>query len=93
MTHLEEYPLGWYVFAIILKVLTISYSKGYYILGCLKNAKSLKSKAPQGFSGCLDIENDERKKKIECIPWGELNAPKFIVLPYEATDYEKNVLA
>ena len=37
-------------------------------LGCLKNTKSLKSEAPQGFSGCLDIENDEmNKKKIECI--------------------------
>ena len=32
-------------------------------LGCLKNAKSLKSQAPQGFSGCLDIENDEMNKK------------------------------
>ena len=27
------------------------------------NAKSLKSQAPQGFSGCLDIENDEMNKK------------------------------
>ena len=34
-----------------------------HILGCLKNAKSLKSQAPQGFSGCLDIENDEMNKK------------------------------
>ena len=34
------------------------------ILGCLKNAKSLKSQAPQGFSGCLDIENDEMNKKF-----------------------------
>ena len=34
-------------------------------LGCLKNAKSLKSQAPQGFSGCLDIDNDQvNKKKI-----------------------------
>ena len=33
-------------------------------LGCLKNTKSLKSQAPQGFSGCLDIENDEMNKKI-----------------------------
>ena len=32
-------------------------------LGCLKNAKSLKSQAPQGFSGCLDIDNDEMNKK------------------------------
>ena len=66
-----------------------------YELGCPENAKSLKSQAPQGFSGCLDIDNDEMNKKkfFECIPQGELNAPKFIVLPYEATDYEKNVLA
>ena len=28
-----------------------------------QNAKSLKSQAPQGFSGCLDIENDEMNKK------------------------------
>ena len=27
------------------------------MLGCLENAKSLKSQAPQGFSGCLDIYN------------------------------------
>ena len=34
-------------------------------LGCPENAKSLKSQAPQGFSGCLDIENDELNiKKI-----------------------------
>ena len=32
-------------------------------LGCPENAKSLKSQAPQGFSGCLDIDNDEIKKK------------------------------
>ena len=32
-------------------------------VGCLKNAKSLKSQAPQGFSGCLDIDNDEMNKK------------------------------
>ena len=32
-------------------------------LGCPENAKSLKSQAPQGFSGCLDIENDEMNKK------------------------------
>ena len=52
-------------------------------------------KVPQGFSGFLGIDNDEMNKKkiFECIPQGELNAPKFIVLPYEATDYEKNVLA
>ena len=39
-------------------------------LGCLKNTKSLKSQAPQGFSGCLDINNDEMnsKKKFVCIP-------------------------
>ena len=33
-------------------------------LGCPENAKSLKSQAPQGFSGCLDIDNDEMNKKI-----------------------------
>ena len=33
-------------------------------LGCPENAKSLKSQAPQGFSGFLDIENDEMNKKI-----------------------------
>ena len=33
------------------------------MLGCPENAKSLKSQAPQGFSGCLDIENDEMNKK------------------------------
>ena len=32
-------------------------------LGCPENAKSLKSQAPQGFSGCLDIDNDEMNKK------------------------------
>ena len=32
-------------------------------LGSPENAKSLKSQAPQGFSGCLDIENDEMNKK------------------------------
>ena len=32
-------------------------------VGCPENAKSLKSQAPQGFSGCLDIENDEMNKK------------------------------
>ena len=32
-------------------------------IGCPENAKSLKSQAPQGFSGCLDIENDEMNKK------------------------------
>ena len=37
---------------------------GYYRgLGCPENAKSLKSQAPQGYSGCLDIENDEMNKK------------------------------
>ena len=35
----------------------------YNKLGCPENAKSLKSQAPQGFSGCLDIENDEMNKK------------------------------
>ena len=35
----------------------------YCYLGCPENAKSLKSQAPQGFSGCLDIENDEMNKK------------------------------
>ena len=34
------------------------------LVGCPKNAKSWKSQAPQGFSGCLDIENDEMNKKI-----------------------------
>ena len=33
-------------------------------IGCPENAKSLKSQAPQGFSGCSDIENDEMNKKI-----------------------------
>ena len=33
------------------------------MLGCPENAKSLKSQAPQGFSGCLDIDNDEMNKK------------------------------
>ena len=33
-------------------------NRGRYI-GCLKNTKSLKSQAPQGFSGCLDIGNNE----------------------------------
>ena len=33
------------------------------LLGCPENAKSLKSQAPQGFSGCLDIESDEMSKK------------------------------
>ena len=33
------------------------------ILGCPENAKSLKSQAPQGFSDCLDIDNDEMNKK------------------------------
>ena len=32
-------------------------------LGCPENAKSLKSQAPQGFSGCLDIDNDQMNKK------------------------------
>ena len=32
-------------------------------LGCPENAKSSKSHAPQGFSGCLDIDNDEMNKK------------------------------
>ena len=32
-------------------------------VGCPENAKSLKSQAPQGFPGCLDIENDEMNKK------------------------------
>ena len=32
-------------------------------LGCPENAKSLKSQAPQGFSDCLDIDNDEMNKK------------------------------
>ena len=32
-------------------------------IGCPENAKSLKSQAPQGFSGCLDIDNDEMNKK------------------------------
>ena len=32
-------------------------------VGCPENAKSLKSQAPQGFSGCLDIDNDEMNKK------------------------------
>ena len=32
-------------------------------LGCLKNTKSLKSKAPQGFSGCLDISREPNFEK------------------------------
>ena len=32
-------------------------------VGCPENAKSLKSQAPQGFSGCLDIDNDQMNKK------------------------------
>ena len=36
---------------------------GYRTIGCPENAKSLKSQAPQGFSGCLDIDNDEMNKK------------------------------
>ena len=32
-------------------------------IGCPENAKSLKSQAPQGFYGCLDIDNDEMNKK------------------------------
>ena len=32
-------------------------------LVCPENAKSLRSQAPQGFSGCLDIDNDEMNKK------------------------------
>ena len=32
-------------------------------LARFKNAKSLKSHAPQGFSGCLDMDNDEMNKK------------------------------
>ena len=35
-----------------------------YKVGCPENAKSFKSQAPQGFSGCLDIENDEINKKF-----------------------------
>ena len=34
-----------------------------FSVGCPENAKSLKSQAPQGFSGCLDIDNDEMNKK------------------------------
>ena len=34
-------------------------------LACVKIAKSLKSQAPQGFSGCLDIDNDEMSKQPE----------------------------
>ena len=45
------------------KKLGLQLKRGSRTLGCLKNAKSLKSQAPQGFSGCLDIENDEMNKK------------------------------
>ena len=38
-------------------------SSNTYFLGCPENAKSLKSQAPQGFSGCLDIDNDQMNKK------------------------------
>ena len=38
------------------------HGSGSNCLGCPENAKSLKSQAPQGFSGCLDIENDEMNK-------------------------------
>ena len=45
-----------------------------------KITQSLKSQAPQGFSGYLDIENDEiNKKNIKCIPKGETSPPKFYV--------------
>ena len=32
------------------------------IIACLKITKSLKSQAPHGLSGCLDIDNDEINK-------------------------------
>ena len=35
-----------------------------YWVDCVNIAKSLKSQAPQGFSGCLDIGNDEMNKKM-----------------------------
>ena len=38
-------------------------------IGYRENANSIKSQVPQGFSGCLDIDNDEmNKKKFEYIP-------------------------
>ena len=39
-------------------------------LACSKNAKSLKSHAPQGKSHCLDLKNDRatKKKIFSCIP-------------------------
>ena len=61
------------------------------MLGCPKNIKSSKSQAPQGFYGCLDIENDEmNKKKILILslsmskqpekPWGTWLFKLFVFL-------------
>ena len=51
----------------LIKSNKITRSRGR--LACPENTQSLKSHAPQGFSGCLDIENDEmNKKNFECIP-------------------------
>ena len=33
------------------------------LLACFKNAKSLKSHAPEGKSHCLDLKNDKTTKK------------------------------
>ena len=63
---LAEFVILCYLSAIV-KVLLLKnpYLTGHtkHLLGCLKNTKSLKSQAPQGFSGCLDIDNDEMNKK------------------------------
>ena len=46
------------------------------MVGCPENAKSLKSQAPQGFSGCLDIDNDEmNKKNFSVHPLGAFTSP------------------
>ena len=47
----------------VRKAFSIKCSSCTVVLGCQENAKSLKSQAPQGFSGCLDIDNDEMNKK------------------------------
>ena len=39
-----------------LSVFLPKFASKYATLGCPENAKSLKSQAPQGFSGCLDLK-------------------------------------
>ena len=39
-------------------------ARGTWPLACLKITQILKSQAPQGFSGCLDIDNDEMNNKF-----------------------------